>query len=355
MAGKQYTHCIDVTKFDGITSPVGPLLYALGYGTMGALVGLGLFVGPVGWGMVSAGASAALGGPVLVGLMVAGAAYGIGEGICAKQLNGRLICLGKDKCAFGIIKEDPEDPAWISFLDPLDNDYTFNLTLLPHQVDDSRDNMSQDGFQGTEFVASQSAITSRGFKYEGERNYLHCEIEGGRAQFSCDVWKALAPFMGIAAAVCVAGFWIACLILLALLLVAVLSMFVNGHDPSASDAAVDEASGNIAKGDWVVVTGDHVFEGGHSPAWNEIHPVKSLQKINPNFSFQLPIVNATVPYDMSQPFFMGLNDFKNRLCGALGVATSPLTIDEQTKPKNIWVDHPDVSGCEPDEPPPVIR
>src|ERR1044072_9514203 len=115
-------------------------------------------------------------------------------------LHHRLICLGGDACAIGVVKKLPE----VADLDVFDNDEYFDLTLMP-QADQAFDHaVLSDGFQGVRLIRPRADLLQE-LGYDNDqveptkdmsemtRDWLHCEAEG-------DFWvrmKELAPALGV--------------------------------------------------------------------------------------------------------------------------------------------------------------
>jgi hypothetical protein len=120
----------------------------------------------------------------------------------------------------------------------------------------------------------------------------------------------------------------------------------GAHDGDPNDAhpGIGELHAGF-DGDYIVVTGDWVYDAGHAPGWNEFHPCKSVQKI-PNAPYWIEEFNPSPP--------MFQDEFKNVLknwCEQTKKADDPNVQDEQKDPKNHWCTHPVVDGCQPDEVP----
>ena len=129
-----------------------------------------------------------------------------------------------------------------------------------------------------------------------------------------------------------------------------LAAWFGAHDGDPADAAKNPGDGNLhaasntgAGGDYVVITGDWVYDAGHD-GWNEFHPAKSVQKI-PN-----------APYWQEGGSKTDVDNFKTVLaqwCGAIAVVVLPGVQDAQKQPENRWTLHPDVDGCQPSSPPDI--
>ena len=135
------------------------------------------------------------------------------------------------------------------------------------------------------------------------------------------------------------------------------------HNGEFSDVALDPESGHIEDEDCVFITGDEVYDGGHTEGWVEIHPVRSLQKIDcsheallrPGEQYDRCCAGAptgTVEFS-SDEFRDAVADFWRRWCDAEAVSRDPLTIAEQDDPSNQWCTHPLIDGCRRREETPI--
>lgn len=201
---------------------------------------------------------------------------------------------------------------------------------------------------------------------------LHCEFEGSRIFLVC---SAIAPFLDLAtggpgAGACRAAIgWIpfvgdlVCTIIETAVAIALAPLMLLAAAVAWAEAAVvDElfvtgpVSRRVELGESVIVTGVWTWDGGHS-GWNEFHATHTLQKI------VLP-TRATAGFPADQA-----RQFVERWCGLVAQVPPPLghngqplttmtpeqqdTYDRQQQPENQWVFHPDIDGCQPDEPDPI--
>ena len=254
-------------------------------------------------------------------------------GYCMWWLYDRLICLGGDRCAIGLLGA-VEPPDSKSGFDQFDTDYSINLVLAPHQYQelppdylttpippapfgtDPRDWMDQkfkealhrqiadDGMQGAliketnttgdektifgtkryDFMGYFSTIGGWSVKYTFQP-YLHCEFEGGGVIDLLHAAELALAFATAAAVVCsipVIG-WIACAILSAVAaLVSLVGIFEALNDkgsPSVYDPISGQTSSALHPGqDILFVKGTWVFDTAHE-GWNEIHPIKQCQLV----------------------------------------------------------------------------
>ena len=102
MAYKQYTKCVQPADHSGLL----PGMLAA------AITGLALLIVGVGWGAIGIGACMAL------------LAY------CRWWLYDRLVCLGGDRCAVGLLVAT-HPPSEKSGFDAFDTDYSIDLLLAP--------------------------------------------------------------------------------------------------------------------------------------------------------------------------------------------------------------------------------
>jgi hypothetical protein len=195
---------------------------------------------------------------------------------------------------------------------------------------------------------------------------LHLEAEGDRV---CNVCAVISAFtLGpVGKAICSAKFLgipigsIACHIIgflllpflpavLAALLAAIGVAWAASRDGNQDDPRTDTLGGELNFGDLVVATGRWVYDAGHT-GWNEFHPVKTVQKIDPK---------AFIPDQVA--------DQRTRWCGLLaqvppfappGPGPTPTGMtpgqtgvwNSQRQPENQWYLHPAIDGCRPGDPP----
>jgi hypothetical protein len=325
MPYRQYTKCVSVNNY---------------IGKVAAQVIAGAALGAI---PLLAGASVVPG--VLLALLFAILAY------CRWWLYDRLICLGGDVCAVGyVITVEP--PSEKSFLDKFDTDYSFNLVLAPNRYGATQAQVEAT-FQGN-LVAEQPDIQSHknldwaghsAAKYQNDKPtaVLHCEFEGGGVYDLMLAVLAAIAFATAAIIVCaipVFG-WIACLILNAIAAAITLVGIVvalndtgnpNDVNPNLGELHTNDETGRGA--DILVVRGTWVYDSAHE-GWNEIHPIKHCQRCT----------NDT--YSGGWSTYGDGTALRDQWCEAIGKATAPATIDNQTKPENQWTTHPLIDGCQP--------
>jgi hypothetical protein len=176
---------------------------------------------------------------------------------------------------------------------------------------------------------------------------LHCEFEGTRIRDMLDVIEAFS-FGG---SWCKTNWFFRALcivlqtIFAPLALIAVGIAWAAATDGSDSDALV--GGGHVNSKDWVVLRGRWAYDGGHS-GWAEVHATRIVQKID----------RAGVPMDPVE-FRAYLKRWCERLSEVPRVVDTGLHIltpeqqavaDNQRAPENQWVLHPEIDGCEPDDP-----
>jgi hypothetical protein len=285
------------------------------------------------------------------------AGYATLSEVCRWLKGGKLICIRKDQCAIGLVyglepvgfdKPFPED---------IDNDYAINLVLAPQRPSENEATM-QAGPQG-HFITHQPEAQAHGLRWAGYKGgefqnrkswTHHVEFEGDRPCTFCDAAEAAVAIAIVAAVICAIPIigWIACAIAAAVAAVAFVALFLAGwlgaDDGDPSNHAVNPGDGDLHTpdttgrgGDYVVVTGDWVYDAGHG-GWNEFHPCRTVQKI------------SGAPYWQEGGSPEALKNFKLVLddwCARTKEASSPQTRDEQAKPHNQWMMHPEVDGCRP--------
>jgi len=330
----QCKQCTDTSQF--IPLSVAP----------GAVVTiLGLIVALFGGGAVGAAIA-------LIGM------YAVLDEVCRWLRGGKLICIQRDQCAIGLVYGLEPVGFEKPFPEDIDNDYSVNIVLAPHLPSEVETTMQQ-GPQGR-FITRQAASDSHGLGWDGYKGgefqnrkswVLHCEFEGNRPCTFCDAAKAAVVIATIAAVICAIPIigWIACAIAAAVAAVALVILLLAGwfgaDDGDPSHQAVNPGDGDLNTpneaghgGDYVVITGDWVYDAGHD-GWNEIHPSRTVQKIH-----GAPYWQRGSSEEALKNFELVLNDW----CERVGEATSPLTQSQQQRPEHQWTLHPAIDGCQPE-------
>jgi hypothetical protein len=240
---------------------------------------------------------------------------------CRWWLYDRLICLGGDRCAIGMLGA-VEPPSEKSGFDKFDTDYSINLLLAPHNIQELPQDypasvppappppadateyyhdeflkalqraIADDGIQG-ELIQEQPTTKDDGWDFLGafnkavgsmvlyhEQAYLHCEFEGGGIYKLMKALEILLPLVTAAAVVCsipVFG-WIACAILGAVIAVVSVAGIVIALNDTGKPSVVDPATGETTdqlhtNRDILFVKGTWVYDSAHE-GWNELHPIK---------------------------------------------------------------------------------
>lgn len=324
MAYVQYTKCVDPDDHAGLAP--GLIVTAIA-------AGLALLAG-----MVFAALS--------IGAMTALVLY------CRWWLFDRLVCLGGDRCAVGLLVAT-HPPSQKSGFDAFDTDYSVDLLLAPGKSGDKDDDILA-GFQG-DLIRKPATVGSHGWDWKGEfadvpvllpvgvtpsmkkMPILHAEFEGGGVWVLYHFALAALAVVIVGSVLCVIPIigWIACaiaaLIALALVGIGAIAALNDTGSPTDVDPTLDDLH---SLRDVLLVRGTWVYDSAHE-GWNEIHPIKHCQRI----------LEGTGGVLMGWPA-----DIEARVrewCAAVADAKAPLTVDAQGRPENQWTVHPTVDGCQP--------
>lgn len=217
----------------------------------------------------------------------------------------RLVCLDGDRCAIGQVNSIENDG---------DGDKSMNLVLAPATSATTLPDF-KSWFQPSSLLWVDPGLASRGFHLDPAKvrtplfgtglPFLHAEIEGTYLDTLTTavlawLWTifaiAVAAMIAAAAALALGPFgwaiWIAIAILVFL---AFLLSRLFGEDDTDSTGAgplgsatpspggpiiTDVGGQTVNKDDFVVVMGRHVCDTGHNPpAWDELHTVTGIAKI----------------------------------------------------------------------------
>jgi hypothetical protein len=347
MSYKQYTKCVKPENHAGLAPGI----------MAAAIAAVALLLAGVGWGTIGIAATSAL------------LAY------CNWWLYDRLVCLGGDRCAVGLLV-GTHPPSQKSGFDAFDTDYSIDLLLAPEFPRDCDFTVSKTapkpdnaclqsyltGFQ-SDLIKSQ--LDTSKFPLRGEfaeaptiANFggpskivhvpiLHAEFEGGGVKVLHDAAIAALAVSAVGAVLCMIPIigWIACLIagLIAAAIIGTAAIVALNDQGSPTDVNAELDQLHTYQ-DVLLVRGTWVYDTAHE-GWNEIHPIKHCQRILDS--------GGTLggwPDDIEERV--------TRWCDAVGKVDSPLTRAEQDKPENQWEIHPVIDGCapgKPDEDPPIIK
>ncbi len=350
MPFKQYTHCTPTADFDPFNQP---LVTAAGLGGIIAMIAA-LFLA----------AAIPVAGILLV---LAGGGFLLAAIISTFEylLGGKLICLDGDKLAIGSVLSI-ETASSKSGIDAMDNDFSINLLLCPHQkiVPDSStvfeaanlpDSDVSNPLNFQDFlVQEQTESSQHGIPYTGyesapfkTKTNFHIELEGSRIHDMYEAflaaWALLVAFAIAAAAVAAIPFigWL--LALLLMLFGAGLGAAIAGITWATSDDGtpddLDPSIGEIHINDILVSYGTWTYDSGHNSdlnaGWNELHPVKFLSRAE-----RCADSKEAVEWQDKINEALNIPDFR----GA-----------EEKHPLVGSVYHPVLDGCNADGEPPVIN
>ena len=317
---------------------------------------------------------------------------------CHWWLYQRLICLGGQRCAIGLLGnvEPPEDK---SFPNSLDTDYSINLILAPHQPQEKppevpialrltlHHQIADDGIQG-DLIREQSATADADYEFQGyfssvggpefpfaeDQPYLHCEFEGGGVKVLYDAAKAALALAVVASVFCaipIVG-WVVCAILSIISLIVIVVGLFSGLADTGKPSVFDPKTGNTLTTlenlhDILFVYGEWVYDTAHE-GWNEIHPLRACQLVakavwhgskidwdeaiapfmvmTGKWSFDMTDPAKPKPVKTSGP--PTTDDWKawvKSWCDAVTEANHPDTKKEQEEPENEWEEHCDIDGC----------
>ena len=227
---------------------------------------------------------------------------------CEWWLYDRLICLGGEASAIGLLGK-PEPPDKKTGFDKLDTDFSINLVLAPHNIQELpagypgnvppppagsdakayyhekflealHHAIADDPIQGN-LIREQATTHDAGWDFLGYFNtvggsmtishhqaYLHCEFEGGGIYKFLQMLKTLLVIATAAAVICsipVFG-WIACAIGAAVAAIIAVAGLVAALNDTGSPTVVNPTTGAttdqlhpmqdilFVKGDWVFDT-----------------------------------------------------------------------------------------------------
>jgi hypothetical protein len=276
---------------------------------------------------------------------------------CEWWLNDRLICLGGDRAAIGMLVSI-EPATGKSGLGAFDTDYSINLLLYDDPPGVKQADAEVRAPFG-ELIKAQPGIIGLGLPTPGETAtdvatkiesaVLHAEFEGAGIR-DLKIGAQVALGLSIAALLaCVLipgpiGILVSALLALLALLAALIGGLVGLSDtgspadvnPNLGDLHTNDPAQNNLGADLLFVMGSWVYDSFHD-GWNELHPIKACSRVG--------------RWDGDWPD--NFEDIIKRVLSAFGDANDPGTRQEQGHPRHDWTEHPDVDGCEGGDPVPI--
>lgn len=351
MSFRQYTRCVAPSGYISMNQYIQATIQSLIFGAAAAAIAI------------------AAGEPwcALIAAEVAALVWIIA--FCNWWLYDRLICLGGDQYAAGMLVRI-EPATGKKFPGNFDTDYSINLLPYPNLPgppdlsNPDKLNPDQATVEASSpygcLVKNQDSIVSLGLPFRGEFGLekstgakvavLHAEFEGAgmrdlqlgafagygvslAALYAC---IALPPPWGA-----IAGAILALLALLALLIGGLLGLGDTGSpadvNPSLGNLHTNTDKGHLGAS-LLYVEGTWVFDTMHE-GWNEIHPIKVATEWG-RWDGAWPDDTEVVVDSIRA----GFQD-----------ARSHETKEKQKKPTHRWTIHPDVDGCDDEESPPPIE
>jgi hypothetical protein len=338
MSFEQYTQCEQASGHKSMNQYAQAFLYAGPFAGIGALI-VGV-VNPL-CGIIVAEVTAAL--------------WGIAY--CDWWLYHRLICLGGDKTAVGMVVSN-EPPNKKTGFDAVDTDFSSNLLLASNSPKATQAMVEASSPYGN-LVKEQDSIKAAGLPWTAdpatdqgtgiESWCLHIEFEGAGVS---DAMIGFQVALGLSVAALIAcladalvGTALAIILAILALLAALLGIGVGlGDQGTPEDVGLPSIETNNSGGvgaDILGVMGTWVYDSGHNnqgKGWNEIHPVKMAQKLATwNGAWNKLLGADGGPADIGTIIAAWTEK--------VGEAGSPLTVGEQGKPQNQWAIHPLIDGC----------
>jgi len=314
---------------------------------------------------------------------------------CEYILHGKLVCLGGDRCAIGRVTgiETVDDK---SFPDTIGNDFSINILLSPWDPSDFARGETLTRLKNYEEVVG-NAGTGPGIQGELIREQpgmpvpfepiedpdwphkrygatytdfpspnfgtpipyptssdkpvrvptLHCEIEGERINAVCSTVAAMSsPIPGWGGFCRKNAFFRALCKLIGMLAAPLIWIGAAiAWAAGSSDNRDFQGGGSLGPGDRVVITGRWAYDAGHD-GWNELHPVKSIQRIDDDqidrwdrfealHGRWCPAVSIVPPVTLPGVRPIGMT------------STQETVYDAQQRPENRWNVHPLLDGCRP--------
>lgn len=339
MAYRQYTSCIKRENYVGIGfTGYGPVIVLLG------AVASGLIVAATSYVVI----------PVIIGLISILIAF------CIWWLYGRLICLGGERCAIGVV-------TWFKGPGPIrgwekagDDDRNLNIVLAPGPLNfEPPDPLTGDdkvhielgeisdytsSLQG-ELIEKNDIIGDR-YYVSKHRKHLHCEFEGSGVRNLLASLSVLLATLILALVVGPAFYWI--FVFLAIFFAGFTFMiFDTPLNPGEFDDVDPGLTGNLDIGVIVVIKGDWIYDSFHE-GHNELHPVKACQiigkmvNIESYMEWEWPATDPDSPDLSTDESTQAAIDL---WCNALKAADDAENGGSHDKPENHWTIHPLIDGC----------
>ena len=310
--------------------------------------------------------------------------------LCRYLLHGKLVCLGGDRCAIGRMAAfNTVDDK--SGFEKLDNDFGIRILLCPTSLSSfgrgeanrvANHEKAILGVQG-ELLKEQPGMPNPrdpgsgnqpSSKFKGVyvsfpfNNFgppvvyptsadepffipvLHCEIEGDRIAAVCAALSVFSnPVLDAFCSIPIIG-WITCWIITLALAPVIATVFAIAWAAGSNDHRDFDGAASLQEGETVVITGRWVYDAGHE-GWNELHAVKSVQKIDQNVcgaqNFEaLRTRWCTLTMEVPPP--RKPDSPSPRPAGM--TPEQDAVWEGQIRPENRWFLHPVIDGC--GEPPP---
>lgn len=275
-------------------------------------------------------------------------------------LNGRLICLGGERCIIGVVMGRPSVQP---FSKAGDDDASINVVLAPSPVDTSKSlnealdaNPKEDYWnnpvQGAIVKPSDAVLAiGRGYVADAEHEHylkaIHSEFEGSGIHDLLE-WTVVVLALVIASMIIATipglGWLVTLLRILAGIVAAIglgLGLFHPPHPGDPND--VNPGIGTLERGVVVVIKGDWVYDSLHD-GWNEIHAIHACQKVgkfDPANPKAWPVLDNGMPLATVDDVKAAIGFF----CDAIGKAEDAEDGGNRDDPQQNWVVHPLVDGC----------
>jgi hypothetical protein len=335
MSYQQYTQCVAPQNHSSMNQYVSAVIQGLLAGGIAALIAV------------------AAGEPwcALLGVEIFGFVGVIA--FCEWWLYDRLICLGGDESAVGMLVSI-EPATGKSGLGAFDTDYSINLLLYDDEPGISQAVAEVRPPYG-HLIKETDDIKNLGLQFRGESAtdtatgvksaILHAEFEGAGMR---DLRAGAQVGLGLTEAALIAclvipgpigaavAAFLAFLAFLAALFAALFGLGDTG-DPSDVNPNLgqlhtnDPATGNLGA-DLLYVRGTWVFDTFHE-GWNEIHPIKVCTRVGR--------WDGDWPGDLGTTIEQAHDGFDD--------ADKDETKVHQRRPRHGWHIHPDVDGCDDDD------